>query len=160
MTNARSSEFRFECDLSGVRAGRHFVSDALTRWGLPTLLDDASLGVSELIANAVRHAGTEFAVRIDVAEKVIVTVVDGSSELGTTAAEDSKSGRGMTIVATISEDWGVTPLEDGKAIWFSLPLPDANSVDADLVNLADRRAAASDRYESAPAVAYEVRSAV
>lgn len=141
MTNARSSEFNFGCELSGVRAARHFVRDALLRWDLPTVVDDAGLGVSELVANAVRHAGTAFTVRVDVADRVLITVADGRTELDESAAPPEQPSRGLTIVSTIAEDWGVTPLAEGKAVWFSLPLPDASSVDADLVHLSDHRRA-------------------
>ncbi|MGQ0465361.1 MAG: ATP-binding protein [Sporichthyaceae bacterium] len=161
MTNARSTEVTFDCDLSGVRAARHFVRDALLRWELPTVVDDASLGVSELVANAVRHAGTEFAVRVDVSDKVVVTVVDGRDDIdeSATATPPKQPSRGLTIVSTIAEEWGVTALADGKAVWFSLPLPDASSADADLHHLSDHRAT-SGRSAPMPAAAYEVRSAV
>jgi anti-sigma regulatory factor (Ser/Thr protein kinase) len=161
MTNARTSETTFDCDLSGVRAARHFVRDALLRWELATAVDDASLGVSELVANAVRHAGTEFAVRIDVADKIVVTVIDGRPELeeGAATTPAKQPSRGLTIVSTIAEDWGVTPLTEGKAVWFSLPLPDPASANADLVHLSDHRAT-SGRSTPMPVAAYEVRSAV
>lgn len=161
MSSARSSQFSFDCDLSGVRAARHFVRDALLRWRLPTVVDDASLGVSELVANAVRYAGTEFTVRVDVADKVVITVVDGRDELEESAAATApkQPSRGLTIVSTIAEDWGVTPVAGGKAIWFSLPLPDASSADADLMHLSDHRAG-SGRSAPIPVAAYEARNAV
>lgn len=143
MTEARSCETQFGPDLAGVKSGRHFVRDAMLRWGLPSLVDDASLGVSELIANAVKHAGTGFAVRVDVGDEVVVTVVDGRTAMDSpTAAEAAEeSGRGLTIVRAIAADWGVTEVVGGKAVWFSLPLPDENAVDADMFDLDERRAA-------------------
>src|SRR4051794_26249454 len=38
--------------------GRHFVTQILTAWGLPGLLDAAALLASEVITNAVLHART------------------------------------------------------------------------------------------------------
>jgi anti-sigma regulatory factor (Ser/Thr protein kinase) len=147
MSEARSCETHFGPDLAGVKAGRHFVQETLLRWGLPSLLDDAGLGVSELIANAVRHAGTGFAVRVDVADQVVITVIDGHPDLAAAAPE--QPGRGLTIVRAICQDWGVNEVAGGKAVWFSLPLPNENAADADMFDLDAHRADKDERRRSA-----------
>ena len=49
--------------------------------------------------------------------------------------ELAESGRGLRIVATVSDDWGIEARADGKAIWFTLALPDRSTADAELVAL-------------------------
>ena len=39
------------------------------------------------------------------------------------AAEDEEGGRGLLLVETIAERWGVDPLPSGKRVWFELPWP-------------------------------------
>jgi len=142
MTNAQHSETHFEPDLSRVRSSRHFVRDSLLRWGLPSLVDPVGLMVSELVANAIRHAGTEFSVRVDLTDKLVVSVVDGVTELDEAPpAPDSYPGHGLTIVRTLADEWGVTSTDEGKVVWFAIALPDENSADAGMFDLAQRRSA-------------------
>ena len=39
------------------------------------------------------------------------------------AADDAVGGRGMAIIAALSEDWGCDPLADGKFTWADLAIP-------------------------------------
>ena len=48
----------FAAEASSVAAARRFARRSLEAWGAPDLLDAASLVVSELVTNAVVHAGT------------------------------------------------------------------------------------------------------
>jgi anti-sigma regulatory factor (Ser/Thr protein kinase) len=127
-----------------VTRGRHFVRDVLLGWGLPRLVDDAQLGTSELVANAVRHARTELVLSVGIRSgAVIISIQDGEPELRRPVPASSDAlaehGRGLHIVAAISSDWGVTTAAGGKIIWFSLPLPDTRTVDAHFYTLDDRR---------------------
>jgi anti-sigma regulatory factor (Ser/Thr protein kinase) len=136
-------------ELMSVREGRYFARDALTEWGYERLADDVQLCVSELITNAVRHAGTELVLTLLVDTQLTVEVRDAVPELGAPApqpADDplASSGRGLHIVAAISTDWGVTRVSGGKAVWFTLPLPDVHSADADVFEMDDRRDAGTD----------------
>lgn len=137
----------FAADLRSVRSGRHFVRDILLEWDLEQLVDDASLCVSEVVTNAVKHAGTELTIvvrRDDTDGVVVVDVHDGMPDVELRADPstlDATSGRGLHIVATISQDWGVRHVEDGKVIWFRLPLPatGSRSSDADVFSMDARR---------------------
>ena len=61
-----------------------------------------------------------------------VRVCDGSRTLPTprAAGQGDENGRGLALVAAMSDDWGVEPDADGKLVWFVLlggtptPLPD------------------------------------
>ena len=35
-------------------------------------------------------------------------------------APEEASGRGLALVDTLSNAWGVEPVESGKAVWFEL----------------------------------------
>jgi anti-sigma regulatory factor (Ser/Thr protein kinase) len=131
-------------ELSSVRRGRLFAREVVTEWGLESLADDVQLGVSELITNAVRHAGTDVLLTLRRDTVVTVEVRDADPDLRHPAPLNqpdllATSGRGLHIVAAVSQDWGVTSRPDGKAVWFTLALPDSSSVDADVFTLRERR---------------------
>ena len=86
--------------------------------------------VSELVANAVRHAGTEFTVTASVDGDVVhIEVLDQDTRppalLGFDA--ESTSGRGLHMVAGLSRDWGWRTAESdegvsGKVIWAEVAM--------------------------------------
>jgi anti-sigma regulatory factor (Ser/Thr protein kinase) len=144
MTSAERS-LRLPGVLASVREGRMFARDVVREWGLDGLVDDVQLGTSELITNAVRHAGTDLAVSLRLDTRLVVEVRDSDPDLrhpGAALDHDllATSGRGLHIVAAISSDWGVTSIPGGKAVWFALPLPEVGSHDADVFTLDERRA--------------------
>ena len=133
---ARTSTVQLAARLASVPVGRHFVRDQLLDWGLAAAVDDASLAVTELIANAVKHARTVVQVTVVVDGDIEVSVRDRSPQMSRAARLPepfAESGRGLRIVAAVSSDWGITPEASGKRMWFRLPLPDAASADADVI---------------------------
>ncbi|MEU9187457.1 ATP-binding protein [Streptomyces sp. NPDC048484] len=113
---------------SGVR---RTVSERLSYLQLPDeVLDNAVLATDELFANAVRHGspgpGDTVTVSVEcTGHEVRVTVADRSTDLPChrTAGMAEESGRGLAIVAALTDDWGIAapePGETGKRVWFSL----------------------------------------
>jgi len=103
---------------------RRLVHAALE--GLPReIVDDVAAMASELAANVVRHAATDFTVRIerDVAE-VHVEVADtgGGRPVLRTPSTTDPTGRGLLIVSEMSNAWGVRsdPANVGKTVWFTV----------------------------------------
>ena len=142
---ARERSLRLPAELMSVRTGRRFARDVVAEWGLRRLADEVQLGVSELITNAVRHAKTEVELRLQLDGRLYVEVRDFEPALnrpvdGQPADPLATSGRGLQIVAAVSRDWGVRGRPDGKAVWFSLELPDAESPDADVYSMIGRGA--------------------
>jgi len=116
---------------------------------LPQLADDAQLGVSELVANAVRHARTSVELTVEFDGGARIAVRDRHPELrwpslGTQIDAFAENGRGLQLVAGIASDWGISARGDGKVIWFVLNAPDATAPDAHLYALDGYRAAAGE----------------
>ena len=102
------------------RASRDHVSRTLLDWGLSRHLPAACLVVSELVTNAMIHAGT--AIELTVSEhrqSVRLAVRDQSPRLPHQGADPlDVHGRGLTIVAGLASAWGVLPHADGgKVVW-------------------------------------------
>lgn len=121
----RIGELALPPDVASVTRARHYVRDTLTAFGVPDCADDAQLAVSELIANAVKHARTPLVLELTAdADHLTVTVADGERELASQVQQHAlaESGRGLRIVAAVASEWGVEPRDGGKALWFRLPL--------------------------------------
>jgi anti-sigma regulatory factor (Ser/Thr protein kinase) len=102
---------------------RTVVRDLLRQGRRPDLVDTACLLTSELVANAVVHAGSPVGLVVDLDEaRLAVEVIDSSSAAPAPVAAEplSVSGRGLAMVADLADAWGVTPIVPGKAVWFSL----------------------------------------
>src|SRR5579863_7294287 len=65
----------FPLALHGPRQTRLFVAEALTAWGRPELIEDATLVVGELAMNAVTHANSGFTVSLVRAGQTVTIAV-------------------------------------------------------------------------------------
>lgn len=154
-TSVRERERLLSCRLDSVRDGRHFVRDTLVEWDLARLVEDAELGTSELVANAVRYAQTEVLIRVSAGTELTIAVVDADPALhrplyGTPDDLLAESGRGLRIIAAVADDWGIEARLGGKSVWFSLTLPDRATANADLhsIHEASARGARTQQSES------------
>ena len=95
------------------------------------LVDDAVLLTSELVTNAVVHAGTPVRVTCRLADGAVEVVVrDGQpSRLVPEVAGDEEEpslertgGRGLLLPAALATAWGVAYGRSSKAVWFRLGL--------------------------------------
>lgn len=106
---------------------RRIISAQLRYWHLDPLIDPAALGVTELLTNVHRHAHPDKTCTVDVElllDRLTVSVHDHDPRLPTVHDADSSAthGRGLALVAAVSESWGVRPRGDaGKVVWFTLP---------------------------------------
>lgn len=104
-------------------AARRFVDETLGRWECDDVLDTVSLLVSELVTNAVLHARSEIEVSVHLlADRLRIEVGDASDDFvrRRAAADDEGSGRGMMMVETLAQAWGVDVRPGGKVVWFEL----------------------------------------
>ena len=106
-----------------VLRARRFVCVHLLEHRLLYMIDDVRLVVSELAANAVRHAHSPFTVSLGQADQAVyLSVQDGSPGAPVLLAPESldTAGRGVFIVDMVSDDWGVTHTPSGgKSVWAS-----------------------------------------
>lgn len=121
-------ELTLGADPRAASAARRWVTSVCEDLGRQDLIECAQLGVSELVTNALLHAGAPIHVRVrGTRDHPRVEVADGSHEPPTTAlavALDDEDelmftfGRGLQIVAQCSEAWGAAIEPDGKVVWF------------------------------------------
>jgi len=118
--------------LHAVAQARRTVRRALDSWELATLTPDTELLVSELVTNALVHAGTETALTLAVADGVLeVGVTDRAPGVPLprrqggspgTVEQDwrAEGGRGLRLVELIADEWGLALIPEGKQVWFRL----------------------------------------
>jgi PAS domain S-box-containing protein len=102
---------------------RQFIATALE--GVDDdLLFTAQLLTSELVTNAILHAGTELEVRAWATRgRVQVRVFDHEPSrllVPTQTTADAETGRGLHLVEALSAACGVESSAGGKAVWFEL----------------------------------------
>ncbi|MFE9388427.1 ATP-binding protein [Streptomyces sp. NPDC006784] len=141
---ARHCAVEFQALPPRIGQVRRIVSAQLRYWRLDAVLDVAALLLTELLANVHRHAAPggghgagpapadkHCTVELSlVGDRLTVSVHDHDPRLprirGTASDEPlPTSGRGLALVASLSESWGVRARPDGagKTVWFSLPVP-------------------------------------
>ncbi|MFD3618179.1 SpoIIE family protein phosphatase [Streptomyces sp. NPDC058676] len=129
-------------------AARALLRAALAEWAeraLPgtehltdLLAGDALVVVSELVTNAVVHAGTDVELDCRLEPEtgaLVVEVLDHHpSRAPRDAAEPSyetpEYGRGLRLVAALSESWGITYRTGAKTVWARLPAQGESAADA------------------------------
>jgi anti-sigma regulatory factor (Ser/Thr protein kinase) len=126
---------------AAAAAARRFVRETLRSWELTgqsddqdALVDDAVLLTSELVTNAVLHAGTPVQVTCrllgdELGEAVEIAVLDRRPaqlrpDLPHTTAEAAErtNGRGLQLPSELASTWGVTYARSAKAVWFRMDL--------------------------------------
>ena len=112
-----------------VPAARQLTAWALPFWGLADWprADDVSLCVSELATNALLHGvppGRGFLLRVRRDGDVLrVEVHDSGSGTPRVAEGADEGGRGLLLVAALSDKWGVEERDPGKVVWCEFVLP-------------------------------------
>ena len=108
-----------------VRHARRFTRRTLAGWGLDQLGDLTELLTSELITNALLHAGSPTQLRIFRNRYLTVEVADLDTHAPRPrrALEGDEGGRGMHLVDELAHRWGSRSTETGKVVWFEVGLP-------------------------------------
>lgn len=114
---------------SCVGMARRELGTALTAWGLGELEDSASLVLTELLSNAVRHArvsGRQIETRfVAQPDGLRIEVHDASPDPPEprTPEPESCGGRGLILVDALADNWGVSERNGpGKIVWADLSL--------------------------------------
>ena len=119
----------FAADERSVAKARAFAREMLETWDAGDLADSVVLLVSELVTNAVVHAGTTArlelrldtqSVRVEVEDlhprRVLPMVVDQPTE-------DAEEGRGLLITFSLASAWGVDYTSGSKRVWLRFDRP-------------------------------------
>ncbi|MFL6117591.1 MAG: ATP-binding protein [Catenulispora sp.] len=128
-TSRATSRAALAPDADAPRAARDFAARTLLRWGVPQWGEPVGLVVSELVTNAVRHAGTRATLRlVPTATGLVIEVddaADGRPHIIPPDRRTADGGLGLAIVDRLAEAWGYEPRPDGKTVWARLSLPEA-----------------------------------
>ncbi|MEU7470651.1 SpoIIE family protein phosphatase [Streptomyces sp. NPDC044984] len=106
-------------DPAVVAEARRTSTRQLARWGLDDLVFTTELVVSELVTNAIRHAGGPVRLRLIRERALVCEVFDGGAtapHLRHPRAMD-EGGRGLLLVSQLAQRWGTRFVPDGKIIW-------------------------------------------
>ncbi|MCU1590014.1 MAG: protein serine phosphatase with GAF(s) sensor(s) [Frankiales bacterium] len=106
-------------------AARRTVESVLGEAELTDLLDEALLLVTELVTNAVVHAGTDIELHLATSTGGLrVEVVDRSPGslpvIRPAPAETREGGRGVFLLDALATEWGTRHFGEGKSVWFQL----------------------------------------
>ncbi|CAM5473940.1 MULTISPECIES: SpoIIE family protein phosphatase [Streptomyces] len=112
-------------DPAWVARSRRDVTERLTEWGLDEAVFTTELVVSELVTNAIRHAVPPIRLRLIHDHSLICEVTDSSSTAPhmRRARTFDEGGRGLLLVARLSQRWGSRQTVEGKTIWSEQTLP-------------------------------------
>ncbi|WP_338894500.1 SpoIIE family protein phosphatase [Streptomyces sp. TG1A-60] len=117
--------WNFSDDPALVSNARKLATEQLTRWGLEESAFVTELVVSELVTNAIRYGGAPIQLRLIRDRTLICEVSDASSTSPhlRRARTFDEGGRGLLLVAQLTDRWGSRPSGAGKTIWAEQALP-------------------------------------
>jgi anti-sigma regulatory factor (Ser/Thr protein kinase) len=122
-----------------LQQARDAVARSVRDWRLPLsrhAIADLKLCTSEVVANALKHAGGECQVKVAwTGQHLRVDVQDRSTRpprLGEPSG-DAESGRGLFLVEAFAQSWGWEPTKLGKVVFFLIStgeIPDGAKLEA------------------------------
>ncbi|MER6090884.1 ATP-binding protein [Streptomyces bluensis] len=122
-----AGEFRHRlgrADLRAVPEARRALREFLRHWGRPGRSEIAELLTSELVTNALIHTDRDAVLTATVSpQELRVEVRDfvgRRPQPRVPDAGDGTHGRGLILVQSLADSWGVRSHGVGKAVWFEL----------------------------------------
>ena len=112
-------------DPAQVAEARKWAGATLAGWGLEEAAFVTELVVSELVTNAIRYGQAPVQLRLVRDRTLICEVSDGSNTAPhlRRARTLDEGGRGLLLVAQLTQGWGTRQTARGKTIWAEQPLP-------------------------------------
>jgi PAS domain S-box-containing protein len=117
-------DWTLEPQPTSVARARELAREQLLRWGLEHLVDTTELLVSELVTNALRHGYGDIRLRLLLDRTLVCEVWDNAlmQPRRRRARDTDEGGRGLQLVAMLSQSWGSRRTHRGKTVWFELGL--------------------------------------
>ncbi|MDG9704128.1 SpoIIE family protein phosphatase [Streptomyces sp. DH37] len=117
--SAHTAFWQLPADPGLVTHARALASAQLADWGLEELTFSTELIVSELVTNAVRHAGGPIGLRLIKGRRLVCEVTDPSQSQPhlRRARLSDEGGRGLLLVAQLTHRWGSRYTPGGKTVW-------------------------------------------
>lgn len=128
MTMSFRTHRTYEPHERSVSEARRFVRSTLDQWGVGEVTDLAVLAVSELVTNAVVHAGTTVRVGLAIVDGSLrLEVQDSHTEravplLQPQPSAEAEGGRGLLITSALAPNWGVEYTPTAKTVWLAFTL--------------------------------------
>jgi hypothetical protein len=106
------------------RYARRFVYETCERWQVSDVTEDAMDIATELVENAIVHAGTPLRLRMDLRSGLLTVAVSDDDPHEAVLREQGEGDRkrqGLRILAALASVWGCTPESSGgKVVWAML----------------------------------------
>lgn len=105
---------------ASAREARRWVSSLLGRWHVTGLADQVELLTTELVTNALLHAGTTMTLRAERSGAgVRLEVEDGSAVVPVRRlySPTATTGRGTRLLDALADEWGWHATAAGKVTW-------------------------------------------
>ncbi|MFF4830536.1 ATP-binding protein [Streptomyces sp. NPDC001315] len=122
-----------------VTLARRRTARLVIEWGYPALAGDAALVVSELATNALLHGSLrDRLIRVRLTLSATTLRIEVSDPRGErlpspcSAGEDDQFGRGLLIVGSLADRWGLAPRAVGKTVYAEWGLPGRSAVLVDV----------------------------
>ncbi|WP_308043528.1 ATP-binding protein [Streptomyces olivaceus] len=110
-----------------IRLLRQAAAAQLVRWGVPHVVEETELVVTELATNVIKHVGEGVVATLVLeweGERLRVEVHDKSHAVPSLSAAhcDDECGRGLHMLAAVTVDWGTVLTVVGKSVWCEIAL--------------------------------------
>ncbi|GGJ63606.1 SpoIIE family protein phosphatase [Streptomyces brasiliensis] len=127
LDEARVATWDVAAEPAEVARIRALTARTLAAWGLDEIGFVTELVVSELVTNAIRYGEPPIQLRLIHDRMVICEVSDASSTAPhlRRARVFDEGGRGLMLVAQLTQRWGTRHAREGKTIWCEQALPTA-----------------------------------
>lgn len=101
---------------------RRLLAHALRLGGCEAaFVDTATLVLSELASNAVRHVGSPFSIAATLEDSTLRLAVEDRGSPSAQATMVARPTHGLGVVDALARSWGVKAAPRGKLVWAELP---------------------------------------